>query len=88
MHDRPVRRRLAELDPLDAAYARLRRVNAAIDRRDEWEANAALPAELRRPLEQPGPYSLDALRSLRASVMGAIADLEARRSQEFRDRRN
>ncbi len=80
--------RLQELDPLDAAYERLRLVNNAIARWDEWLANEALPFDVRHALPEPGRPGRDVLRSLRANVMGVIADLEAQRSQAFRDRQN
>jgi hypothetical protein len=55
--------------------ARLRRVNAALSRWDEYDAAAAMPADI-RPIVAPPTLSRAALKALQAMLVGVIDELE------------
>jgi hypothetical protein len=65
-----------------ATAARLRRVNAALSRWDEYDAAAAMPADLRPQVERP-TLGRGALKKLQGMLVGAIGELE-----ELWERRN
>ena len=55
--------------------ARLRRVNRAIARLDEYEAAQLMPADI-RPQVRPPDLGRDALESLRETVEKVLAEME------------
>ena len=58
-----------------ATLARLRRVNRAITRLDEYEAAQFMPADI-RPQVHPPDLGRDALQSLRQVLEEVLAELE------------
>lgn len=60
-----------------ATLARLQRVNRALAKWDEYEADRELPAELRRNLPAPAGLTREDLLGLRAVIMGLLLDIEA-----------
>ena len=58
-----------------ATLARLRRVNRAIARLDEYEAAQLMPADI-RPQVRPPDLGRDALQSLRQVLEETLKDLE------------
>jgi hypothetical protein len=59
-----------------AKLARLRRVNAALSRWDEFHAAACLPPELRRVVPEPS-VTYEALKELQDLLCHRVADLDA-----------
>jgi hypothetical protein len=58
-----------------ATAARLRRVNAALSRWDEYDAAAAMPADLRPHVERP-TLSRGALKELQRTLCVFVGELE------------
>lgn len=67
----------AHAQALRRQYARLARINRAIRRWEEWEANQELPIDLRRELRTP-TIDHDSLVSLRETALEAIGELEGK----------
>ncbi len=73
-------RRLHQLDPPDAACARLRVVHAGIARWHEWAANEVLPEDPRGPLHWPGSYGGERPRNLRRGACRGGRESQQRRA--------
>jgi hypothetical protein len=75
-----------------ATAARLRRVNAALDRWSEREAAAAIPPELRALVQPPPPrpprLRPAPLRDLQAILLGRLQELDELRRDLLAARRN
>ncbi len=65
---------VAYLHRRERLLLRLARVNAAISRRNEWEANAYMPGDLRRDVPQPTlpREALDGLHQMLTEELGRL----------------